>query len=166
MQKVLISTTMGDITIELYPEKSPITVKNFLEYVDAHHYEGMVFHRVIEHFMIQGGGLDKDLKERSTLAPIKNEANNMLKNDKYTIAMARTMDPHSATCQFFINVQDNGFLNFRDETLEGWGYTVFGKVVSGMDLVDKISEVKTGKQGRHSDVPLEPITILKAQLVD
>lgn len=165
MTKVVLKTNHGDITLELNAEKAPLTVANFLEYVKSGHYNGKIFHRVINDFMIQGGGMDKDMKESKTLAPIKNEANNGLKNDKYTIAMARTMQPHSATAQFFINVKDNDFLNFKGEDMYGWGYAVFGKVVEGTEVVDKIKVVKTGRHGMHDDVPTETITIEKAEIV-
>lgn len=165
MTKVVLKTNHGDITLELNAEKAPLTVANFLEYVKSGHYDGKIFHRVINDFMIQGGGMDKDMKESKTLAPIKNEANNGLKNDKYTVAMARTMQPHSATAQFFINVKDNDFLNFKGEDMYGWGYAVFGKVVEGTEVVDKIKVVKTGRHGMHDDVPTETITIEKAEIV-
>lgn len=165
MTKVLFKTTSGNFTLELNAEKAPLTVTNFLEYVKSGHYNGKIFHRVINDFMIQGGGMDKDMKEGKTLAPIKNEANNGLKNDKYTIAMARTMQPHSATAQFFINVKDNDFLNFKGEDMYGWGYAVFGKVVEGTEVIDKIKVVKTGRHGMHDDVPTEAIVIESAEVV-
>lgn len=165
MTKVLFKTTSGNFTLELNAEKAPLTVANFLEYVKSGHYNGKIFHRVINDFMIQGGGMDKDMKEGKTLAPIKNEANNGLKNDKYTIAMARTMQPHSATAQFFINVKDNDFLNFKGEDMYGWGYAVFGKVVEGTEVIDKIKVVKTGRHGMHDDVPTEAIVIESAEVV-
>lgn len=162
---VILHTSMGDITLELNKEKAPATVENFIEYVTDGHYNGTIFHRVIDGFMIQGGGFDKDMQQKSTNAPIKNEANNGLKNDNGTIAMARTQDPHSASAQFFINVKDNDFLNYTSETMQGWGYAVFGKVVDGMDVVKKIKSVKTGNKGFHQDVPQEPILIETAELV-
>lgn len=165
MTKVLLKTNQGNITLELNAEKAPLTVANFIEYVKSGHYNGKIFHRVIDNFMIQGGGMDKDMKESKTNNPIQNEANNGLKNDKYTIAMARTMQPHSATAQFFINVKDNDFLNFSGENLHGWGYAVFGKVTEGTEVVDKIKNVKTGRHGPHDDVPTEAIIIESAELV-
>lgn len=166
MAKVILKTNFGDITLELDAAKAPLTVANYLEYVKSGHYNGKIFHRVIDNFMIQGGGMDKDMKESKTLAPIQNEANNGLKNDKYTIAMARTMQPHSATAQFFINVKDNDFLNFSGENVHGWGYAVFGKVTEGTDVVDKIKTVKTGRHGMHDDVPTEAIVIESATVVE
>jgi peptidyl-prolyl cis-trans isomerase B (cyclophilin B) len=159
---VKLSTNYGDITIELNAEKAPITVANFLSYVEKGFYEGLVFHRVIKSFMIQGGGMDADMKQKPTDAPIKNEADNGLSNDKYTIAMARTSVPDSATAQFFINVKDNDFLNHTAPTSSGWGYCVFGKVVAGMDVVDQIEAVSTASRGGHQDVPVEPVVITKA----
>jgi peptidyl-prolyl cis-trans isomerase B (cyclophilin B) len=165
MKKVKICTTMGDMTLELDETKAPATVANFIEYANSGHYEGTVFHRVISNFMIQGGGMDKDLRSKPTKTPIKNEANNGLKNDIYTIAMARTQDPHSATSQFFINVKDNGFLNYSSPDLRGWGYAVFGKVVDGTDVVNAIKAVKTASHGMHDDVPVEPVTITKVEVL-
>jgi peptidyl-prolyl cis-trans isomerase B (cyclophilin B) len=162
---VKLHTRFGAITLELNAEKAPESVKNFLAYVEAGHYDGTIFHRVIKDFMIQGGGMLPDMSQKSCNAPIKNEANNGLKNDRGTIAMARTSDPHSATAQFFINTVDNDFLNFRAETTQGWGYCVFGKVVEGLDVVDQIRAAKTGKSGYHSDVPVEAIVIDKAEVV-
>lgn len=159
---VKLSTNYGDITIELNAEKAPITVANFLSYVEKGFYEGLVFHRVIKSFMIQGGGMDADMKQKPTDAPIENEADNGLSNDKYTIAMARTSVPDSATAQFFINVKDNDFLNHTAPTSSGWGYCVFGKVVEGMDVVDQIEAVSTASRGGHQDVPVEPVVITKA----
>ncbi|MFZ5428509.1 MAG: peptidylprolyl isomerase [Thermodesulfobacteriota bacterium] len=156
---VLMETSMGLITIELYPDKAPETVANFLKYVDEGFYEGTIFHRVIDNFMIQGGGMNVTMKEKPTHAPVVNEADNGLENLTGTIAMARTMDPHSATAQFFINVNDNHFLNHKAKTPEGWGYCVFGKVVDGMDVVNKIKKVRTGRAGFHDDVPKDPVTI-------
>ncbi|MDP5239787.1 peptidylprolyl isomerase [Uliginosibacterium sp. 31-16] len=162
---VKLHTRFGVITLELDAEKAPESVKNFLAYVEAGHYNGTIFHRVIKDFMIQGGGMLPDMSQKSCNAPIKNEANNGLKNDRGTIAMARTSDPHSATAQFFINTVDNDFLNFRAETTQGWGYAVFGKVVEGLDVVDQIRAVKTSKSGYHSDVPVEAVVIDKAEIV-
>lgn len=160
--KVLLETTSGDILLELYPDKAPKTVENFLKYVDDGFYDNTIFHRVIPGFMIQGGGMDARMREKATRDPIPNEADNGLKNDRYTIAMARTPDPHSASAQFFINQADNDFLNFRAPTQDGWGYAVFGKVIDGEDVVDKIAKVKTTSSGIHSDVPKETIMIEKA----
>ncbi|MEY2801462.1 MAG: hypothetical protein RL513_1047 [Pseudomonadota bacterium] len=154
----------GVITLELDAEKAPRSTENFLAYVKSGHYDGTVFHRVIPRFMIQGGGFDAGMKQKSTQAPIQNEANNGLKNDKYTVAMARTNDPHSATAQFFINTTNNGFLNHTAPSMQGWGYAVFGKVVSGTDIVDKIEGVATGRSGFHDDVPKEAVVIEKAVL--
>lgn len=162
---VKLTTSKGDIVIELDKEKAPITVENFLKYVKAGHYDGTIFHRVINGFMIQGGGMDKSMKERSTQAPIQNEADNGLKNKVYTIAMARTGDPHSATAQFFINVADNGFLDHTAKNPQGWGYAVFGKVVSGQDVVDAIKGVPTMTKGFHENVPMVPVIIEKAEVV-
>ena len=153
---------MGVITIELDAEKAPKSAENFLAYVNKGHYDRTIFHRVIDGFMIQGGGFEPGMTQKPTDAPIDNEANNGLKNDKYTVAMARTQAPHSATAQFFINVADNDFLNHTAPSMQGWGYAVFGKVVKGMDVVDKIGQVKTGKSGFHSDVPKEDVVIEKA----
>jgi peptidyl-prolyl cis-trans isomerase B (cyclophilin B) len=166
MTQVILNTTHGAIKLELDAAKAPLTVANFIEYVKSGHYNGKIFHRVINDFMIQGGGMDKDMKESETREPIKNEAANGLKNDKYTVAMARTMQPHSATAQFFINVKDNDFLNFSGENLHGWGYAVFGKVVEGSDVIDKIKLVKTGRKGMHDDVPVEAIVIESAVVVE
>jgi peptidyl-prolyl cis-trans isomerase B (cyclophilin B) len=159
---VELHTSAGVIRLELDDTKAPASVENFLGYVTAGHYDGTVFHRVIKGFMIQGGGMDVDMKQKGTRAPIKNEADNGLLNDKYTVAMARTSDPHSATAQFFINAADNGFLNFRAPNPQGWGYAVFGRVVQGHDIVDRIESVQTGRRGFHDDVPLENVTIDKA----
>ena len=167
MSKVRLTTNLGTIVIELDAEKAPITVANFIDYVKAGHYDNTIFHRVIKKFMVQGGGHTADMKQKSdTKAPIKNEADNGLKNDKYTIAMARTSDPHSATAQFFINVNDNEFLNFTAPTSSGWGYTVFGKVVEGTDVVDAIEQVKTSRSGFHQDVPVEAVVIEKAEIIE
>ena len=163
---IILHTNFGEIKLELYPEKAPESVKNYVEYVKSGHYNGTIFHRVISNFMIQGGGFDKDMKQKSTQDPIKNEANNGLKNDKGTIAMARTQDPHSATAQFFINVTDNDFLNFSSETSQGWGYAVFGKVVDGMDVIEKIKAVKTTNHGFHENVPADPVIIESAEVVE
>ena len=159
---VTLQTNKGDIVLELDAEKAPNTVKNFLEYAKAGFYDGTIFHRVIPGFMIQGGGFTADMNQKATNAPIENEANNGLKNNKYTIAMARTSAPHSATAQFFINVADNGFLNFTSPTMQGWGYAVFGKVVKGEDVVDSIARVRTTSHYPHQDVPVEPVIINKA----
>ncbi len=152
----------GVITLELDQDKAPATVANFLSYVAKGHYNNTIFHRVIPGFMVQGGGMEPGMKEKRGDSPINNEANNGLKNQMYTVAMARTGDPHSATAQFFINVADNGFLNHTAPSQQGWGYAVFGKVVSGTDVVDKIKQVKTGRKGYHDDVPLEDVVIDKA----
>lgn len=159
---VKLSTNFGDITIELDAEKAPITAANFLQYVESGFYENVIFHRVINGFMIQGGGFDTNMKQKPTEASIKNEANNGLSNDKYTIAMARTSVPDSASSQFFINVSDNDFLNHTAPTPSGWGYCVFGKVIEGMDVVDAIKAVPTTSRAGHQDVPVEPVVILKA----
>jgi len=159
---VELHTSAGVIRLELDDAKAPQSVENFLTYVKSGHYDGTIFHRVIKGFMVQGGGMDADMKQRGTQAPIKNEADNGLLNDKYTVAMARTSDPHSATAQFFINAADNAFLNFRAPNAQGWGYAVFGKVAAGHEVVDKIESVKTGRRGFHDDVPLENVTIDKA----
>ena len=162
---VKLETSMGDITLELYPDKAPVTVANFLEYVKAGFFNGTIFHRVINGFMIQGGGLDAQLNKKPTRAPIKNEADNGLTNDAYTVAMARTGDPNSATAQFFISVVNNAFLNHTAKTPQGWGYAVFGKVVKGKEVVDKIKAVPTTTKGMYEDVPVEPVTIIKATVV-
>ena len=163
---VKLETSMGDITLELYPDKAPVTVANFLEYVKAGSYNGTIFHRVMNGFMIQGGGFDANMGQKPTKAPIKNEADNGLKNDTYTIAMARTMDPDSATAQFFINVANNVPLNHTGKNPQGWGYAVFGKVVKGTEVVDKIKAVATGNKGMHQNVPVSPVTIVKATVVE
>jgi peptidyl-prolyl cis-trans isomerase B (cyclophilin B) len=157
--KVEMETTKGKFVIELFPEKAPDTVKNFLNYVDTKLYDGTIFHRVIPKFMIQGGGFTADMKRKPAGAPIKNEADNGLKNDRGTIAMARTNDPHSATAQFFINTVNNDSLNHKSKTQQGWGYVVFGKIVAGMDVVDAISSAKTVTRGMYRDVPAEIIEI-------
>ena len=159
---ITLKTTLGDIVIELDYDKAPNTAKNFEDYVKSGFYKGTIFHRVIKGFMIQGGGLEKDMNQKQTNAPIKNEADNGLKNDRGTIAMARTMDPHSATAQFFINTVNNDMLNFRSKDMNGWGYCVFGKVVSGMKVVDKIEASKTTTVSYYQDVPVETIEILDA----
>lgn len=152
----------GVITLELDEAKAPKTVANFLNYVKKGHYDGTIFHRVIDGFMLQGGGFAPGMQQKPTDAPVQNEANNGLKNDRYTVAMARTSDPHSASAQFFINVADNGFLNHTAPTPQGWGYAVFGKVVSGTDVVDRIKSVKTGRSGFHDDVPAQDVVLEKA----
>ncbi len=162
---VSLQTSLGEIKLELYPDQAPATVENFLSYVNSGHYDGTIFHRVINGFMIQGGGFDKDFNQKPTGQGIQNEANNGLKNEAGTIAMARTQDPHSATAQFFINVADNDFLNFSSETLQGWGYAVFGKVTEGMDVVNQIKEAKTRNHGMHENVPVEDIEITSASVV-
>jgi len=163
--KVLLKTSKGDITIELYPAKAPITVKNILGYVNDKFYDGLIFHRVIPGFMIQCGGLSAEMGSKSGKAPIKNEAGNGLKNTRGTLAMARTDVVDSASSQFFINLKDNSFLNHKDDTAEGFGYCVFGKVVAGMDVVDAIAKVPTGTKRGYADVPLELVVILSAELV-
>jgi peptidyl-prolyl cis-trans isomerase B (cyclophilin B) len=163
--QVDLQTTAGTVRIELDEEKAPRSAANFVDYVRKGHYDGTIFHRVIRGFMIQGGGYDAAMKEKPTAAPIPNEANNGVKNRKYTLAMARTSDPHSATAQFFINTVDNNFLDFRSETAQGWGYAVFGRVVSGSEVVDAIEKVRTGRSGFHDDVPLQAIVIEKATVV-
>jgi len=162
---VKLETSKGDIVLELDEEKAPITTKNFLDYVKDGFYDGLVFHRVINGFMIQGGGMDENMAEKKTKAPIQNEADNGLKNDAYTVAMARTMDPHSATAQFFINVNDNAFLNHSAKSTQGWGYAVFGKVVEGKEVVDAIKAVPTTTKGYYEDVPAEPVKIIKAEII-
>ena len=163
---VKLETSMGEIILELDAEKAPKTVANFVEYVKNGHYDGTIFHRVIDGFMIQGGGMTADMREKPTGAPIENEADNGLQNAAYTLAMARTMAPHSATAQFFINVKNNEFLNHKAKTEAGWGYTVFGKVVKGHGVVNKIKGVKTGRKGPHDDVPLEAVEIIKAEIIE
>jgi len=163
--KVKLTTSMGDITLELDKEKAPLSTENFVKYVESGHYNGTIFHRVIDGFMVQGGGFDKDMHQKPTNAPIKNEAANGLKNDNYTVAMARTGVRDSATSQFFINVKDNDFLNYSAESAQGWGYAVFGKVVEGKDVVDKIRKVATGNSGGNQNVPLKPVVIEKAECV-
>ena len=164
--QIALTTNMGKIILELDEKKAPKTVANFLGYVKKGHYNGLIFHRVISSFMIQGGGFDKNMEEKPTAAPIENEADNGLANLRGTIAMARTNDPHSATAQFFINVADNPMLDFKSKTMQGWGYAVFGKVMSGMDVVDKIREVPTGSKGIFQDVPQTPVIIEKVEIVN
>jgi peptidyl-prolyl cis-trans isomerase B (cyclophilin B) len=163
--KVKLTTSMGPVTIELNKEKAPLSVENFVKYVDSGHYNGTIFHRVIDGFMIQGGGFTKDMAQKPTNPTIKNESTNGLKNDAYTLAMARTGVRDSASAQFFINVKANDFLNYRDETPQGWGYAVFGKVTEGQEVVDKIKKVATGNAGGHQNVPLEPVVIEKAECI-
>ena len=162
---VKLTTNFGDITLELNAEKAPITVANFLQYVESGHYDGVIFHRVIDGFMVQGGGFDANMKQKKTKGEIKNEADNGLGNDNYTVAMARTSVPDSASSQFFINIADNDFLNHTAPTSSGWGYCVFGKVVEGMAIVDKIKAVKTTSKAGHRDVPVEPVIIEKASVI-
>lgn len=162
---VKLHTNYGEITLELDAEKAPITVANFLEYVESGFYSNTIFHRVIDGFMIQGGGFEPSMSQKTTNAPIKNEANNGLLNKKYTIAMARTPSPDSASSQFFINIADNDFLNFTAPTSQGWGYAVFGKVSAGTEIVDLIRKVKTGSKNGHQDVPVEPVIIERAEVV-
>ena len=163
--QVELKTNRGVIVLELYPDKAPKTVANFLQYVKDGHYNGTTFHRVIDGFMIQGGGFDKEMRQKPTRAPVASEAGNGLKNDNGTIAMARTPDPHSASAQFFINLKNNDFLNFREPTPQGYGYTVFGKVVSGMDVVEKLAKVPTGNAGPHQNVPRDPVIIESATIL-
>lgn len=163
---VKLHTNFGVITLELDAEKAPVTVENFLNYVKSGFYDGTIFHRVINGFMIQGGGMEPGMMEKQTNAPIKNEADNGLSNERGTIAMARTMEPHSASAQFFINVKDNAFLDHRNPTPDGWGYAVFGRVVDGMDVVDRIKEVETGNACYHQDVPVEDVVLEKAEIVE
>ena len=162
---ILLTTTVGPMTLELDADNAPKTVENFLSYVSSGFYDGTIFHRVINNFMVQGGGFTADMEQKATQAPIENEANNGLKNARGTIAMARTQDPHSATAQFFINVQDNDFLNHTGENMQGWGYAVFGKVTEGEDVLDKIRCVQTGSQAGHQDVPVEPIIIESVTII-
>lgn len=159
---VLLETSSGDILVELFADKAPETVANFLEYVDSGFYANTIFHRVIKNFMIQGGGMGARMDEKTTRPPVKNEADNGVKNERGTIAMARTMDPNSATAQFFINIVDNDFLNHSEPTTQGWGYCAFGKVTEGMDVVDKIAKVKTKSAGMHDDVPVDMVLITSA----
>ena len=164
MEKVRLATTHGDIVIALDSENAPATVANFLQYVRDGHYDNTLFHRVIDGFMIQGGGMEPGMKQKRTRAQIANEAGNGLKNKKYTLAMARTSDPHSATAQFFINIVDNDFLDFRSPGGQGWGYCVFGKVVDGTDVVEKIKDVPTGHAGGHENVPTQDVVIKTARV--
>ncbi len=160
-QTVTMETGAGTLRIELDDEKAPLSAANFMAYVKSGHFDGTVFHRVIKGFMLQGGGFEVGMKQKPTLAAIRNEANNGLKNKRYTLAMARTGDPHSATAQFFINCTDNSFLDFRAENAQGWGYAVFGRVVQGMEVVDAIEKVSTGRKGGHDDVPLQDVVITR-----
>jgi len=162
---VKLHTNFGVIALELDAAKAPETVKNFLAYVESGHYGNTIFHRVIDGFMVQGGGFEPGMKQKPTRAPVKNEATNGLKNDRYTVAMARTNDPHSASAQFFINLKDNDFLNHTATTPQGWGYCVFGKVVEGQDIVDRIKAVKTGRSGMHQDVPQQDVILERAEVV-
>jgi peptidyl-prolyl cis-trans isomerase B (cyclophilin B) len=162
---VKFHTNMGTITLELDEKNAPETVANFLRYVQDGHYTNTIFHRVIDGFMIQGGGFEPGMKQKGTRAPVKNEADNQLKNDAYTVAMARTNDPHSATAQFFINLTDNDFLNHSAPTSQGWGYCVFGRVTEGTEVVDKIRKVRTGNQGMHQNVPVDDVVIEKVEVV-
>ncbi len=164
-ERVKISTTMGEMVLELKSEEAPKTVANFLQYVDSGHYDGTIFHRVINGFMIQGGGFEPALKQKSSGTAIENEAANGLKNVAYSVAMARTSEPHSATAQFFINVANNPFLNFSEPTPQGFGYCVFGQIVEGRETVDKIKQVQTGTRGMHSDVPLADVVIERAERI-
>ncbi len=161
--QVSLKTNMGEIVLELYPEKAPKSVENFMQYVKSGHYNGTIFHRVINNFMIQGGGFDKDMKQKPTNAPIENEAKNGLKNEPYTVAMARTAAPHSASAQFFINVKNNSFLDYPGQ--DGWGYAVFGKVVKGTEVVDKIKAVETVNSGMYRDVPSKSVVIESASII-
>ena len=163
---VNLETSLGTIVIELDEEKAPDTVRNFIAYIEEGFYDGTVFHRVIDDFMIQGGGFTPDMSQKKSHDPIKNEADNGLKNEKYSIAMARTPDPHSASSQFFINVNDNDFLDYKNKTQSGWGYAVFGKVVDGTDVVDKIKVIPTGTHSGYRDVPVEPVLIIKATVAE
>ena len=162
--KVFVDTSHGSFTLELYSDKSPKTVANFIEYVESGFYEGLIFHRIIEGFMVQGGGMTEDMQQKPTRDPIENEAAQGIDNEEGTIAMARTMDPHSATSQFFINVNNNRFLNAK-ESQDGWGYAAFGRVIDGMDVVNTIKCVPTGNRGGHQDVPLEPVVIVRMTVV-
>lgn len=161
---VRLHTNYGVITLQLFADKAPATVENFLNYVKDGFYDNTIFHRVINGFMIQGGGFTPEMEQKDTQKPIKNEANNKVSNKKGTIAMARTSDPHSATCQFFINVANNDFLDFSSESSQGWGYCVFGEVVEGLDIVDKIKAVATGRKFGHADVPVDAVVIEKAEI--
>ena len=164
-QQVELQTSKGNIRIELDEAKAPESVRNFVDHVKRGHYDGTVFHRVIKGFMIQGGGFEPGMKQKATAAPIRNEASNGLKNVRYTLAMARTSDPHSATAQFFINAADNAFLDHKSESSQGWGYAVFGRVIEGTEVVDAIEKVQAGSKSGHGDVPLEDVTIQRATLL-
>ena len=166
MSKVKLTTNHGAIVLQLDAEKAPATTENFVQYVKEGHYDNTIFHRVIGNFMIQGGGFEPGMSQKKTRSPIQNEADNGLKNEKYSVAMARTMDPHSASAQFFINVADNDFLNHSGKNTQGWGYAVFGKVVEGTEIVDAIKGVKTGSKGGHQDVPADDVIIEKAEIVE
>ena len=159
---VIFETSQGEISIELYPEKAPETVKNFIQYVNDKFYDGTIFHRVIPNFVVQGGGFDSKMSQKKTRTPIKNEADNGLLNKKGSLSMARTNDPHSASSQFFINLKDNDFLDFKSKSAQGWGYAVFAQVTKGMDVVEKMAKTKTGNAGPHRDVPVTPIVVKKA----
>jgi peptidyl-prolyl cis-trans isomerase B (cyclophilin B) len=163
---IKLTTNFGEIVLEMFEDKAPATVANFEQYVKEGQYDGTIFHRVINGFMIQGGGFTADMEQKPTRDPIRNEANNGVSNKAYTIAMARTMDPHSASAQFFINVADNGFLDHTSTSAQGWGYAVFGQVVKGKEIVDRIKTVTTGRSGGHQDVPKEPVVIEKAEVVE
>ncbi len=163
---VQMETSAGSLRIELDDAQAPVSSANFLAYVNSVHYDGTVFHRVIIGFMLQGGGFDSAMKQKAVQAAIRNEANNGVKNKRYTLAMARTSDPHSATAQFFINTVDNGFLDFKAENAQGWGYAVFGRVVEGMDVVEAIEKVATGRKGSHDDVPVQDVLITRATVVE
>ncbi len=164
--KVRLTTSLGDILLQLETKKAPVTVENFVAYVRAGHYDGTIFHRVISDFMIQGGGMDGEMKSKPTRGGIQNEAENGLKNETGTVAMARTSEPHSASAQFFINTSNNGFLDFRAKTTDGWGYCVFGRVTEGMDVVEQIEDVKTTRRGGHQDVPEHVILIERAEVLE
>ncbi|WP_144172859.1 peptidylprolyl isomerase [Pseudomonas sp. Kh13] len=166
MSKVKLSTNHGDIVLQLDAEKAPLTTENFVQYVKDGHYNGTVFHRVIKGFMIQGGGFEPGMSQKKTRASIQNEADNGLKNKKYSIAMARTMEPHSASAQFFINASDNDFLNHSGKNVQGWGYAVFGEVIEGREIVDAIEKVATGSKAGHQDVPKDDVVIEKAEIVE
>jgi peptidyl-prolyl cis-trans isomerase B (cyclophilin B) len=166
MSRVELTTNFGRIVLELNDAEAPKTVENFLTYVRNGHYDGTIFHRVIPGFMVQGGGFTADMVQKPTMAPVQNEADNGLKNTAYTVAMARTGDPHSATAQFFVNVSDNDFLNFTAKNPNGWGYTVFGRVTEGQDVVDRITQVRTGSSRGHQDVPTQPVIIEGAKTLD
>ncbi len=166
MSKVKLSTNHGDIILQLNAEKAPLTTENFVQYVKDGHYNGTVFHRVIKGFMIQGGGFEPGMSQKKTRASIQNEADNGLKNAKYSIAMARTMEPHSASAQFFINASDNDFLNHSGKNVQGWGYAVFGEVIEGREIVDAIEKVATGSKAGHQDVPKDDVIIEKAEIIE